>query len=104
MKRNNSPIRSIEKGSLEDAHGMIPVRMTNDYFFRALMQKNNNVLKSLICSLLHLNPDDVTSVMILNPIELGETIDEKNYILDVKVDLCGHTTINLEMLVINEGN
>lgn len=104
MKKNNLSTKSIEKTSLEDAHGMIPIRMTNDYLFRALMQQNNNVLKSLICSLLHLNPDDVTSVTILNPIELGETIDEKNYILDIKVDLSGHTTINLEMQVINEGN
>lgn len=104
MKRNSSPIKDIETGSLEDAHGMIPVRMTNDYLFRALMQKNNNVLKSLICSLLHLDPDEVTSVTILNPIELGESIEEKNYILDIKVDLNGHTTINLEMQVVNEGN
>lgn len=104
MKKNNLSTKSIEKTSLEDAHGIIPIRMTNDYLFRALMQQNNNVLKSLICSLLHLNPNDVTSVTILNPIELGETINEKNYILDIKVDLSGHTTINLEMQVINEGN
>lgn len=51
-----------------------------------------------------MNPDDVTSVTILNPIELGESIDEKSYILDIKVDLSGLTTINLEMQVINEGN
>lgn len=50
------------------------------------MQRNTYALKSLICSLLHLNPDDVVSVTILNPIELGETIDGKNYILDIKVD------------------
>ena len=90
--------------SLDDLHGAIPVRMTNDYLFRALMQRNTNVLKSLICSLLHLDPDDVVSVTILNPIELGETIDDKNYILDIKVDLNGHSNINLEMQVINEGN
>ena len=90
--------------SLDDLHGAIPVRMTNDYLFRALMQRNTNVLKSLICSLLHLDPDDVVSVTILNPIKLGETIDDKNYILDIKVDLNGHSNINLEMQVINEGN
>ncbi len=54
------------------------IRMTKDYLFRVLMQRNTKVLKPLICSLLHLDPDDVTSVTILNPIELGETIDEKN--------------------------
>ncbi len=75
--------------------------MTNDYLFRALMQTNTNVLKSLICALLHLDPDDVTSITILNPIELGKTLDEKNYILDIKVELNGRTTINLELQVIN---
>ncbi len=90
--------------NLDDLHGAIPVRMSNDYLFRALMQTNTNVLKSLICALLHLDPDDVTSVTILNPIELGKTIDEKNYILDIKVELNGRTILNLEMQVINEGN
>ncbi len=106
MKKSNvsTTYTTKNKISLDDLHGAIPVRMTNDYLFRALMQRNTNVLKSLICSLLHLDPDDVVSVTILNPIELGETIDEKNYILDIKVDLNGHTTINLELQVINEGN
>ncbi len=102
--KNTITMKNNTNISLDDAHGAIPVRMTNDYLFRALMQRNTRVLKSLICSLLHLDPDDVTSVTILNPIELGETIDEKNYILDIKVDLNGHTTINLEMQVVNEGN
>ncbi len=102
--KNTITMKNTANISLDDAHGAIPVRMTNDYLFRALMQRNSKVLKSLICSLLHLDPDDVISVTILNPIELGETIDEKNYILDIKVDLNGHTTINLEMQVVNEGN
>ncbi|MDE6743866.1 MAG: Rpn family recombination-promoting nuclease/putative transposase [Lachnospiraceae bacterium] len=104
MAKNSVTTKSTKKIKLDDLHGVIPIRMTNDYLFRALMQRNTNVLKSLICSLLHLDPDDVISVTILNPIELGETIDDKNYILDIKVELNGHTTINLEMQVINEGN
>lgn len=104
MSKNNITFKNAKKVSLDNAHGVIPIRMTNDYLFRALMQRNTNVLKSLICALLHLNPDDVTSVTILNPVELGESIDDKNYILDIKVELNGHTTINLEMQVINEGN
>ena len=104
MKKNN--VSTIYKNtiSLDDLHGAIPIRMTNDYLFRALMQRNTNVLKSLICSLLHLDPDDVVSVTILNPIELGETIDDKNYILDIKVELNEHTITNLELQVVNEGN
>ncbi|MDE6530853.1 MAG: Rpn family recombination-promoting nuclease/putative transposase, partial [Lachnospiraceae bacterium] len=104
MAKTNVTIKGTKKVSLDDLYGVIPIRMTNDYLFRALMQRNSNVLKSLICSLLHLDLDDVTSVTILNPIELGETIDDKNYILDIKVELNGYTTINLEMQVVNEGN
>lgn len=68
------------------------------------MQRNTSVLKSLTCSLLHLGPSDVTSVNILKPIKLGETIDEKTYILDIKMELNGSSIINLEMQCINEGN
>ena len=52
--------------------GDLPIHMTNDYFFRAVMQVNNRVLKALVCSLLHLDETDVREVLILNPIELGK--------------------------------
>ena len=42
------------------ASGPVAIRMTNDYLFRALLQRNNKVLKGLICSLLHLSPKQVT--------------------------------------------
>ena len=94
----------VTDSDLANAHGTIPVSMTNDYHFRALMQSNNYVLQSFICSLLHLNPNDVNSVTILNPIELGKSIGNKKYILDIKVELNGHSIINIEMQVVNEGN
>ena len=104
MTKSNLTYPSTEIASLDDALGALPIRMSNDYLFRALMQRNTKVLKALICALLHLDPSVVTSVTILNPIELGETIDDKTYILDIKVELNGHTIINLEMQVINENN
>ncbi len=78
--------------------------MTNDYMFRALLQKNNKVLKGLICSLLHLPPENVVTVVITNPIELGTAIDDKTFILDIKVSLNNYTLINLEMQVLNKQN
>lgn len=84
--------------------GKVPVRMTNDYLFRALMQQNPNVLKALVGSLLQIRIAEIKSVTILNPIELGKTIDEKDYILDLKIELNGCAVINLEMQVVNEGN
>lgn len=56
---------------LTSAKGPITIPLTNDYLFRALLQKNNHVLKGLICSLLRLSSSDVSSVEITNPIELG---------------------------------
>ena len=87
-----------------NATGKITYRFTNDYMFRAILQKNTTVLKALICSLLHLRPDAVSSITITNPIELGKTIDTKEFILDINVMLNNHTQINLEMQVANELN
>ena len=95
---------SVPSDILDNVHGPLPIPMTNDYLFRALMQQNNRVLRALICSLLHLDDAEVSSVVISNPIELGKNIDDKTYILDIKVSLNGHTVIDLEMQVVNEGN
>ena len=86
------------------ATGNLSVPMTNDYLFRALLQKNNKVLKGLISSLLHLSPSDISSAVITNPIELGDAINHKTFILDIKVSLNDSTTLSLEMQVINEHN
>ena len=84
--------------------GPLTIPMTNDYLFRALLQQNNKVLKGLISSLLHLSLDEIISVEITNPIELGKSIDAKDFFLDIKVLLNSDTVINLEMQVINEHN
>ena len=59
---------------LEKATGEIEYNMTNDYMFRALFQKNNNALKGLLSSLLHMLPEEILSVEITNPIIIGEAI------------------------------
>lgn len=84
--------------------GTLTIPMTNDYLFRALLQRNNKVLKGLICALLHLSPDKVSSAEITNPIELGTSMGDKTFILDIKVMLNDLTIINLEMQVINQYN
>ena len=45
--------------ALKDAHGPVLFNMTNDYLFRAVLQTNHNVLKGLVCSLLHLDEKDI---------------------------------------------
>ena len=84
--------------------GPLTIPMTNDYLFRALLQRNNHVLKGLVCSLLYLSPAEVQSVKITNPIVLGDAIDEKTFILDIRALLNDSTILNLEMQVINEHN
>lgn len=86
------------------ATGPLIIPMTNDYLFRALLQRNNFVLRGLIASLLHLKDSDIKSVVIANPIHLGESITDKTFILDINVILNNDTIINLELQVINEGN
>ena len=45
--------------NLAKATGTIAYGFTNDYMFRAILQKNSGVLKALICSMLHISPDQV---------------------------------------------
>ena len=90
--------------SFMEATGVIQYNMTNDYMFRYILQKNKKVLKGLICSLLHLQPEQIKNVEITNPIDLSEEINGKDFILDIDVLLNDNTQINLEMQVENKHN
>ena len=83
--------------------GELPFHLTNDYFFRAVMQENNHVLKALVCALLHLEESNVHEVTILNPIELGKHVNEKDFFLDIYILLDNRMSI-IEMQIVNEGN
>ncbi|MBR5422366.1 MAG: Rpn family recombination-promoting nuclease/putative transposase [Lachnospiraceae bacterium] len=87
-----------------EASGRIPIRMTNDYMFKAVLQKNRRVLKALICAVLHLNPRRLHKVQILNPIVLGEAVDEKEIILDVRLLFDDQMILDLEMQVEDRHN
>ena len=89
---------------LEKATGRIPYNMTNDYMFRAVFQSSNKALRGLICSLLHLADSEVTSVEITNPILLGDSVDKKEFRLDIQLLLNDRTRINLEMQITNRLN
>ena len=104
MSKNPPVISDSVSYSFKNAFGPIDYGFTNDYMFRIVLQQNNRVLKRLICSLLHLKPDDIISVEITNPILLGDKFDAKEFILDIDVTLNNAMLINLEMQVINEHN
>ena len=90
--------------AFQNASGIIPYGMTNDYMFRAVLQSNNKVLRGLICALLHLGEDEIKSVKITNPIILGESVENKEFRLDINLLLNDSTKINLEMQVANKLN
>ena len=69
--------------------------------FRAALQMSQKALIGLISSLLHLPPSAIKSVTITNPITLGATIEDKDFVLDTNVLLNNNTLINLEMQVNN---
>nr|MCR4892381.1 Rpn family recombination-promoting nuclease/putative transposase [Lachnospiraceae bacterium] len=84
--------------------GPIDIPLTNDYLFRALMQTNNEALISLISSVMYWPVEEIISAEIQNEIELGAAIDDKTFILDVKVLLNHDRIVNLEMQVLNYHN
>ena len=79
--------------------GKIEYTLTNDYMFRAVFQKNQNALRGLLSALLDIAKKDIKEVTILNPIILGETIDNKTCILDLHLRLNNNELINIEMQV-----
>ena len=99
---NDNKVNSPQ--SYKQTKGEIPFNMTNDYMFRVVNQKNQNVPKGISCAVLHLDPETVQSAEIQNPIVLGNTIDEKTFVLDINILLNNSAIINLEMQVINEHN
>ena len=76
--------------------------MSNDYVFKAVMQECEDVLRNLLCSLLRLSPEEITSTKIENPIILGESIEDKDCILDVKLTLNKTKNVNIELQIRKE--
>ncbi len=99
-----SSITELYQEMLKNAHGPVAIRMTNDYLFKMLMQEADQVLRALICALLHYTPDQLKDLQIINPIIPGDTIDEKSIVLDVRVIFNNGSILDLEMQVVNELN
>lgn len=53
--------------------------------------------------MMHLKMKEITSIGITNPIELGKSVRDKTFYLDVRLVLNENTIINLEMQVLNKG-
>ena len=91
QKQENEILREIN-GEEEVEYGLI-----NDYMFRAVFQTSEEALRGLLSALLYIPEEEIVSCLICNPILLGDAIDEKTCILDIRVLLNGNRQINLEM-------
>ncbi|MCR5120203.1 MAG: Rpn family recombination-promoting nuclease/putative transposase [Lachnospiraceae bacterium] len=104
-KQRNHTTPDIKKESLYmNQTGNLRIRLTNDYLFKALLQKNSLVLQALIRDLLHLPKNAIENLEVTNPIIFGESADDKTIVLDVNVVLNSGSRVNLEMQVLDEGN
>ncbi len=92
-------MNNSQMNTLKNATGKIDYTLMNDCMFHSVMTRNITVLKGLVCALLHLKPDRVRSIEVLNPYELGEDVRDKNFILDVKICLNNSTVVNIELQV-----
>ena len=79
--------------------GTIRYTMRNDYMFKAVLQKNKRALTGLLAALLSMPVENIIDIEIKNPIELGDTIDDKTCILDIKLLLNNNKMINIELQV-----
>ena len=80
--------------------GEIGFSLTNDYLFRALLQRDELTLKALVSSFLRIDSGEIRDIEVTNPIVLGESIFNKEYHLDVKVMIDDNNVIDLEMQVV----
>jgi predicted transposase/invertase (TIGR01784 family) len=100
MRKPNLP----KKYHYLNATGALHYNMTNDYMFRMVLQRDKKTLIKLISSILGISLSEIKDVKIENPIEVGKTISDKEYQLDILVLLNDDTYINIEMQVENYNN
>ena len=98
---NNHKSNSIQP--FEKATGSIDYTLTNDFMFHVVFEESDDrVLKKLLCSFLHIQPEEIISLDIRNPIDYGTSVTDKKVILDLKLLLNNDTIVNIEMQVLNE--
>ena len=68
-----------------EASGPLKASLTNDYLFRALVQRNHRVLIALLCVLLHIGEDTIFSARVANPIILGDDPGEESVIPEIQI-------------------
>lgn len=88
--------------TLEEMKGKLVYSMTNDLLCKMLLERNESVLKALLASMLRIPRESITDVQLLNPYIHGQTLLDKNIILDLQATINHDTRINLEIQVSKE--
>ena len=91
--------QNLQPVSLSRASGKVAYNMTNDCLFHIVLQNNEYALKGLIASLLHLDPESISSVEVKNPVSTGQLVSQKFFYLDLLVMMNDNTLISIEMQV-----
>lgn len=91
---DDQKLREILETSM---HGELKYTLMNDFLAKYSLQKDLYALKGLLAALLHLELNAIYQIEILNPIIPGEHIQDKDCILDIKLELNNHSIINIEI-------
>ena len=95
----SQPDMSAYDETIAQLSGPLRYSMCNDFMFKYSFQENLYALKGLLVALLKIPDQDIVSINILNPITLGDSPDDKNCILYIRLLLNNNQVINIEMQV-----
>lgn len=103
MESNNLITNTpIHLPCIEEMTGNLTYSMTNDLLCKMLLERNEPVLKALLASMLRIPRDSITDIQILNPYTYGQSVADKDVILDLKATINHHLRIDLEVQVTKE--
>lgn len=88
----------------ESATGPIRFTLTNDYMFHIIFENCRSSLRSFLGSLLHMQPEEILTLEVTNPIDYGRLPEDKKIILDLRMLMNHSKIINLEMQVFDDGD
>ncbi len=84
-----------KKLSYKDATGEIEYTLKSDIVFHYIMQSSEKALLGLVCALRGLEPDEVKSIHVENPIDLNNI--GKETVMDLKLTLNSGVIMNIEL-------
>ena len=81
----------------EQYTGQMKYTLMNDFLSKYGFQKDLYALRGLLAALLRIDTDAITAITILNPIEPGKELTDKECILDINLELNNSELINIEI-------